>query len=58
MATIKKTIFHLRERVRKVLKSGRPKQLKKLNERMEKFRIGYGVWEHTYSFEDYEQLVK
>lgn len=30
MATIKKTIFHLRERVRKVLKSGRPKQLKKL----------------------------
>ena len=30
MATIKKTIFQLRERVRKVLKSGRPKQLKKL----------------------------
>jgi len=30
MATIKKTIFQLRERVRKVLKSGRPKLLKKL----------------------------
>lgn len=30
MATVKKTIFQLRERVRKVLKSGRPKQLKKL----------------------------
>ena len=30
MATIKKTIFQLRKRVRKVLKSGRPKQLKKL----------------------------
>lgn len=30
----------------------------KLNEQMEKFRIGYGVWEHTFSFENYEQLVK
>lgn len=30
----------------------------KLNERMEKFRIGYDMWEHTYSFENYEQLVK
>ena len=30
MATVKKTIFQLRELVRKVLKSGRPKQLKKL----------------------------
>lgn len=30
MATVKKTIFHLRERVRKVLKSGRTKQIKKL----------------------------
>lgn len=30
----------------------------KLNEQMEKFRIGYGMWEHTYSFENYEQMVK
>ena len=30
----------------------------KLNERMEKFRIGYGMWEHTYSFESYDQMVK
>ena len=30
MAKVKKTISQLRERVRKVLKSGRPKQLKKL----------------------------
>ena len=30
----------------------------KLNEQMEKFRIGYGMWEHTFSFENYEQLVK
>lgn len=30
MAKVKKTIFQLRERIRKVLKSGRPKQLKKL----------------------------
>ena len=30
MATVKKSIFQLRERIRKVLKSGRPKQLKKL----------------------------
>lgn len=30
----------------------------KLNERMEKFRIGYGMWEHAYSFEDYDQMVK
>ena len=30
----------------------------KLNEQMEKFRIGYGLWEYTYSFDNYEQLVK
>lgn len=30
----------------------------KLNEQMEKFRIGYDLWEHTYSFDNYEQLVK
>lgn len=30
----------------------------KLNERMEKFRIGYGMWEHTYSFESYDQMLK
>lgn len=30
----------------------------KLNEQMEKFRIGYSLWEYTYSFENYEQLVK
>lgn len=25
---------------------------------MEKFRIGYDLWEHTYSFENYDQMVK
>lgn len=29
----------------------------KLKEWMEKFRIGYGLWEHTYSFEDYDQMI-
>ncbi len=30
----------------------------KLNEKMEKFRIGYGMWEYTYSFENYDQMVE
>lgn len=51
MATVKKTIFQLRERVRKVLKSGRPKQLKKLKK-------AYGgrylknLWASRASFEE------
>ena len=50
MATVKKTIFQLRELVRKVLKRGRPKQLKKLKK-------AYGgrylkkLWESRASFE-------
>lgn len=30
----------------------------KLNKRMEKYRIGYDVWEFTYSFESYDEMVK
>ena len=30
----------------------------KLNERMEKYRIGFGLWKYTFSFENYEQMVK
>lgn len=51
MATVKKTIFQLRELVRKVLNSGRPKQLKKLKK-------AYGgrylknLWASRASFEE------
>lgn len=30
----------------------------KLNEQMEKFRIGYGLWKYTYSFESYDQMIE
>lgn len=30
----------------------------KLKESVEKFRIGFGMWEHTYSFKDYDELIQ
>ena len=32
--------------------------MEKLKESVEKFRIGFGLWENTYSFENYDQMVK
>ena len=30
----------------------------KLKESVEKFRIGFGMWEDTYSFKDYDELIQ
>ena len=32
--------------------------IEKLKEKVEKFRIGYGLWEYTYSFEDYDEMIQ
>lgn len=32
--------------------------MEKLKESVEKFRIGFSMWEHSYSFENYDQMVK
>lgn len=52
MATVKKTIFQLRELVRKVLKSGRPKQLKKL-QKAYGGRYLKNLWASRASFEGF-----
>lgn len=32
--------------------------IEKLKEKVEKFRIGYSLWEFTYSFEDYDEMIR
>lgn len=32
--------------------------MEKLKESVEKFRIGFGLWENTYSFKDYDELIQ